>query len=314
MPRLPGTENWDRVAIMRTVNYLVNCTEEASVLSNAFSSTQVRAGSTAPRARASKFEVRNARMELITEAISLLLVCDDLQGATRFLNNPNWILSGHSRGAESEHFGNIDTNISQFVRLTLFLSLTGNGQMRASKERFAFSTSNGYLNVLWGRESEREVISVLPVLYFIAVASRSESETLRWLSSLIMEKVETSAHIDLIEKPIFRILGIYTVPTERMGLHSGVPFNPIDGFRAFREMEWRYASRIRQMREDEYHWKAVNPPGDLIDWSLLIAEVAALRSKVHPFPKDVEDSPEMRFCRDLASSFAAELDEPGRQL
>jgi hypothetical protein len=41
----------------------------------------------------------------------------------------------------------------------------------------------------------------------------------------------------------------------------------------------------------------------LVDWSLLIAEVAILRSKTSLFfPADAQIAPETRFCWDLASA------------
>jgi hypothetical protein len=306
MPRLLGTEEWNQAAIKRTVDYLTACVEEAPALSKVFGSMQVRERPAAHDESTSLFEVRNARMELITDALALLLVSDDLDGALRFLGDPGWILNGHATRKQSEGFGTLNTNIRQFVRLSLFASLAGKGQMRATNEELAFSTEYGYLSLQWRGHTEREFVSVLPVLYSIAVASRSEGEARDFLASLITEAVQTKTHIDLMELPEFQVLGIYATPqiAGKPGIHAETVFNRFDGFVAMWEMERRYALRIRQMRQDTYHWNGLNPAGDLVDWSLLIAEVAALRSERSLFPLNVELLPEMRFCQELASALA----------
>jgi hypothetical protein len=45
--------------------------------------------------------------------------------------------------------------------------------------------------------------------------------------------------------------------------------------------------------------------GDLVDWPLLIAEVAGLRNGFKPFlPDNIEIAAEIRFCWDLATALA----------
>jgi hypothetical protein len=227
MPRLPGTEDWNEAAIRRTVDYLLNCIEEAPALSDAFGSTQVRAHSSVREQSTSLFEERNARMELITDALALLLVSDDLDRAIRFLGDPGWILTGHATKEKSGRFGTLDTNIRQFVRLSLFAALASKGQMRATKEGLAFSTEYGYLSVQWKRETEREFVAVLPVLYSIAIASRSEREAVDFLAFRIVEALQTPTHIDLMEQPEFQVLGIYAIPhiARQTGLYAPRWFN-----------------------------------------------------------------------------------------
>lgn len=305
MPRLPGTENWNEEAIRRTVSYLLSCVAEAPALSKVFGSTQVREHTSVREESTSLFEVRNARMELITDALALLLVSNDLNSAVRFLGDPGWILNGHATEEKSKGFGTLKTNIRQFVRLTLFATLARKGQMRLKKRELTFETEYGYLSVHWRREADREFVSVLPVLYSIAVASGSEREAVHFLASRIREAVQTPTHIDLLEQPEFQVLGIYAIPqvARQTGLHAETVFNPFDGFVALREMERRYSLRVRQMRQDRYHWNGLSPAGDLVDWSLLITEVAALRSRISLFSQ-IAVSPEMRFCQELASVLA----------
>jgi len=306
MPRLLGTEEWNKAAINRTVSYLLNCAAEAAALSDTFGSTQIQDDRSTRQEGTALFEVRNARMELVTEALALLLVSDNLNDAIRFLADPGWILNGHAMKDNPEGFGTLSTNIRQFVRISLFVTLAGEGQMRATMEELAFSTERGYLGVQWRREAEREFVSVLPVLYAIAVASRSERETIDFLGSQITAAVRNATHIDLMEEPDFQLLGIYATPplAQPKEVSRQTVFNWIDGLAALWEMERRYAMRVRQMRQDTYHWNAINPTGDLVDWSLLIAEVAALRSGRSPVPLNIEVLPEMRFCQELASAFA----------
>jgi hypothetical protein len=244
-------------------------------------------------------------MELITEALALLLVSDNLKRAILLLGDPGWILSGHATPEKSESLGSFSTNIRQFVRLSLFATLARKGQMHATKEELAFSMEYASLSAQWRSEAEREFVSVLPVLYSIAIASRSGREAY-FLASRIMEAVQNPTHIDLMEQPEFRVLGIYTIPQigRQTDFRDETLFNPLGGFVALREMERRYALRIRHMRQDTYHWNRLNPDEDLVDWSLLIAEVAALRSGIPLFLRDNEISPEMRFCQELALALA----------
>jgi hypothetical protein len=273
MPRLLGTEEWDKAAISRTVNYLLGCAEEAFALSRVLGSSGARDRNPAREESTIAHEVLNARMELVTDALALLLVSDELDNAMRFLDDPWWILGGHATVEGSMGFGTVTINIRHFVRLSLFSALGGKGTMRATNEVIGFSTAQGYLNVLWRSEAEREFVSVLPVLYSIAIASRSESETVDFLASLMIEVVQNPTHTDLMEQPEFQVLGIYAIPeiARQTRLHAPRSVNPLDGFVAFQEMERRYALRVRQMRQDTYHWNQLNPTGDLVDWGLLIS-------------------------------------------
>jgi hypothetical protein len=84
-----------------------------------------------------------------------------------------------------------------------------------------------------------------------------------------------------------------------------VLFGQFDGFIALRELERRYTNRIREMRSARYHWIRMNAAGDLIDWALLIAQVAMLRRDRLPFlPENFPVSAETQFSWDLAQAMA----------
>lgn len=193
--------------------------------------------------------------------------------------------------------------------ISLFTALAGKGQMRATEEELALLVPYGYLSVQWRREAEREFLSVLPVLCSIAVASESESGVLDLLAFRIAEAVRAAIHIDLMDRPEYQVLGIYAIPqiAGQNSFRAETLLNPLDGFFALREMERRYT--LKSPSDEARHvsleyWNEMNPAGDLVDWTLLIAEVAALRSKILRFPPDFEVSPEIRFCHDLASALA----------
>jgi hypothetical protein len=304
MPRLFGTEEWNPRALRETVGYLLESMGDVGDLAGAFSPRERRRIAQGDE-RAPYDEIRDVRLEQLTEATALLLVSDDVESAKRLFADPGWVLNGHPTGDDPRGFALVDTNVSQFVRLSLFAALTRRGTMRGSEKGLDFATENGYLRLLWAAAPEREFISVIPTIYSIAVASKSEPETLHFLADLINAALERLTDIDLFERPEFQVLGLYGVPAiaNAIGIGSPNTFAVLDGFFALRELERQYALRIRQMRFDTYHWNRLNPTGDLIDWSLLIAEVAALRSDFSPFfPEQVNVAPETRFCWDLAKA------------
>jgi hypothetical protein len=305
MSRLFGTEEWNQAALREKVGYLLDSMSDVDDLARTFT-PGVRPEIFGPEnERPMNVDARDVRLEQFTEATALLLVSDDVRDARQLFADPGWVLSGHSTGDSPNGFGVVDTNVRQFVRLSLFAALARQGKMRGTGEELSFATERGYLRLSWSGESEREFTSVLPTLYSIAVASKSEPETLYFLADLINGAWERFIDIDLFERPEFQLLGIYGIPeiAKVIGIGAPNPFGPLDGFLALRELERQYTFRIRQMRNDSYHWNRLNPAGDLVDWVLLITEVAALRSGFKLFfPDDALIAPESRFCWDLAKT------------
>ncbi len=136
---------------------------------------------------------------------------------------------------------------------------------------------------------------------------KSSPEILHILSDLIATAQERFGGIDLFERPEYRLLGIYGLPSldDRFGGDALAQSALFDGVLALRELERRYLVRIRHMERDTYHWSQINSTGDLVDWALLIAEVAGLRNGFKPFfPDNIKLVPEIRFCWDLATALA----------
>jgi len=102
----------------------------------------------------------------------------------------------------------------------------------------------------------------------------------------LLAKVEYGSRFALVlaaaaTKPEFVVLGllptIYRNEAVRLKFHF---LNRRDGFFALREMELRYSTRIDLLRSDAFHWKTLRPRAELIDWSLLVAEIALIRNEV----------------------------------
>jgi hypothetical protein len=306
MPRLVGTEGWNAESVRERVGYLMDSITDADDLARTFTAVAGRPGSQDDE-KAWNAEVRDLRLERLTEATALLFVSDQVEFAQRLLADPGWVLTGRPSDGSPDVVVAAETNIRQFVRLSLFATLANQGEMRGEGGMLRFETEHYDLRLFWPAESDTEFIAVLPTLYSIAVASKGRREILHILSDLIATAQEHFGAIDLFERPEYRLLGIYGLPSldNRFGGDSLAQSALFDGVLALRELERRYSARIRQMERDTYHWSQINSTGDLVDWALLIAEVAALRNGFKPFfPEDTDIAQEIRFCWDLARALA----------
>ena len=306
MPRLVGTEDWNTESVRERVGYLMNSITDADDLARTFSAVTGRPESQDDE-RAWNAEVRDLRLEQLTEAIALLFVSDQVEFAKRLLTDPGWVLNGRASDDRQNVIVAAETNVRQFVRLSLFATLANQGEVRGEGGTLRFETEHHDLRLFWPAEPDTEFIAVLPTLYSIAVASKSRPEILHILSDLIATAQERFGAIDLFERPEYRLLGIYGLPSldDRFGGDALAQSALFDGVLALRELERRYSTRIRHMERDSYHWNQINSMGDLVDWPLLIAEVAGLRNGFKPFfPDDIEIAPEIRFCWDLAAALA----------
>jgi hypothetical protein len=306
MPKLVGTEDWNTESVREKVGYLMDSITDADNLARTFTAVAGRPDSQDDE-RAWNAEVRDLRLERLTEATALLFVSDQVEFAQRLLADPGWVLNGRPSDDGPNVIVAAETNIRQFVRLSLFATLANEGEMRGEGGMLRFETEHYDLRLFWPGEPDTEFIAVLPTLYSIAVASKSRPEILHILSDLIVTAQERFGGIDLFERPEYRLLGIYGLPSldDRFGGDALAQFALFDGVLALRELERRYSARIRHMERDTYHWSQINSTGDLVDWALLIAEVAALRNGFKPFfPDNIEIAPEIRFCWDLATALA----------
>jgi len=139
---------------------------------------------------------------------------------------------------------------------------------------------------------------VLPTLYSIAVASKSRREILHILSDLITTAQERFGAIDLFERPEYRLLGIYGLPSldDRFGGDALAQSALSDGVLALRELERRYSARIRHMGEGYLPLESDKFDRRPCGLALLIAEVAALRNGFKPFfPEETGIAPENLF-------------------
>ena len=81
--------------------------------------------------------------------------------------------------------------------------------------------------------------------------------------------------------------------------------SPIDALIAVQQMESRYEQRLQSYRQDRYHWDLLNTEGDLIDWPLLVAEIAAFRVGIDPGLPFVSETSGGAFIRALALDLRA---------
>jgi hypothetical protein len=305
MPRLVSAEDWNTESVREKVGYLMDSITDADDLARTFTAVAGRPESQDDE-RSWNAEVRDLRLEQLTEATALLFVSNQVEFAQRLLADPGWVLNGRPSDDSPNVIVAAETNVRQFVRLSLFATLANQGEMRGEGGTLRFETEHHDLRLFWPAEPDTEFIAVLPTLYSIAVASKSRPEILRILSDLIATAQERFGAIDLFERPEYRLLGIYGLSLDdRFGGDALAQSALFDGVLALRELERRYSARIRHMERDTYHWSQINSTGDLVDWALLIAEVAALRNGFKPFfPEDTDIAQEIRFCWDLARALA----------
>jgi hypothetical protein len=252
-------------------------------------------------------DVIDVRLEQFTEAVALLLVSDHTEEVLPLLGDPAFVLEGHSRHDSTYRFGQVGVNIRQFVGLSLFAALARQGGMHLGETGLEYVTSQGLLVLAGELHSEREFFAVLPTLLFIAIAREIDDNVLYYLSTQMDKLVGQYGTLGLLERPEGQLFEVYRTffKNNALGLKAAPIFGQLDAFIGLRELERRYTNRIREMRNDRYHWVRMNAPGDLIDWVLLIAQVAMLRRDGLPFLLDgFPVPPEIQFCWDLARTFA----------
>ena len=207
MPRLVGTEDWNTESVRERVGYLMDSITDADELARTFWAIAAHPESQGDE-RAWNAEVRDLRLEQLTEATALLFVSDQVEFAKRLLTDPGWVLDGRPSNDRQNVIVAAETNVRQFVRLSLFATLANQGEMREEGGTLRFETKHHDLRLFWSAEPDTEFIAVLPTLYSIAVASKSRPEILHALSDLIATAQERLGAIDLFERPEYRLLGI----------------------------------------------------------------------------------------------------------
>jgi len=93
MPKLVGTEDWNTESVREKVGYLMDSITDADDLARTFTAVAGRPDSQDDE-RAWNTEVRDLRLERLTEATALLFVSDQVEFAQRLLADPGWVLNG----------------------------------------------------------------------------------------------------------------------------------------------------------------------------------------------------------------------------
>lgn len=122
MPRLVGTEDWNTESVREKVGYLMDSIADADDLARTFTAVAGRPESQDDE-RAWNAEVRDLRLEQLTEAIALLFVSDQVEFAKRLSTDPGWVLNGRPSDDRQNVIVVAETNVRQFVRLSLFATL-----------------------------------------------------------------------------------------------------------------------------------------------------------------------------------------------
>jgi hypothetical protein len=307
MPRLFETEEWSENLLQEKVRYYLDTMRTVDEVAREFRSREpVREFRRADELRFHD-EVLDVRLEQFTEAMALLLVSDHIEQAKSFFSAPGWVLNGFPTNDNPNGFGRVTVNIRQFVGLSMFAALAKEGGMVVGESGLEYATSRGTLVLLRDRDTDREFFAVLPTLFSVAMASKLDGGALYYLSGNIAELLGQFGAFGFFERAEAQLLGVYRTffESDSLDLKTPVLFGQFDGFMALRELERRYTNRIREMRSDRYHWIRMNAAGDLIDWALLIAQVAMLRRGRLPFlPENFPVSAETQFSWDLAQAMA----------
>ena len=287
MPRLQGTEEWSPQDIADTVGFFLGCAENAVALEEELGPPRQ---SETPRPTPSA-----SPMEPYTKAIAILLATGQTTRALKLLREPLRIIR---QPVEPQNRYNL--SVAEFTRVALFCALTGLGSLRVNAEAFEIATEAGYFALVRRREWHYEVLAVLPVLYACAVALRSEPDTINRLVDIFLSEEDSLGSFVMTESLEYRALGIFSLNRRVHGLPIPVVSNPLDVFIVLRQMENRYNLRLQIFQEDQYHWGLLNTEGDLIDWPLLVIELAAFRAGIDPGLPFVPDTPGGTFLRSLA--------------
>ena len=308
MPRLFETEEWNEDLLQAKVRYYLDTMSGVGELAREFTPIQFVRDFRGEGESRFHEDVLDVRLEQFTEAMALLLVSDHVEQAKSFFSDPGWVLNGYpTRNKSPNGFGRVRVNIRQFVGLSMFASLANDGGLVVNESGLEYQTSRGALVLTRIPEVDREFFAVVPTLFSIAVASKLDGQALFYLAGSMAELLGQNEMFGLFDRPETQLLGIYRTFFEgnTVALRTPVIFGELDGFVALRELERRYTNRIREVRRDRHHWVRMNAAGDLVDWVLLVAQVAMLRRDRLPFlPERFPVAPEISFCWDLARALA----------
>lgn len=293
MPRLQATEEWSAQDIADTVEFFLGCAENAAALQEELGTPRQ---SKTPRPTPSA-----SPMEPYTKAIAILLATGQTARALELLREPLRIIR-----PSAERQNRYDLSVAEFTRVAIFCALARAGALRVNAEAFEISTESGYFALIRRKEWHYEMLAVLPVLYACAVALRGEPDTINRFADIFLSEEDSPGSFVMRESLEYRALGIFSLNRKVQSLPIPAASNPLDAAIVLRQMENRYNLRLQTFQQDQYHWNLLNTEGDLIDWPLLVTELAAFRASIDPGLPFVPDTPGGTFLRALA----LELDEP----
>jgi hypothetical protein len=287
MPRLPGTEEWSPQDISDTVEFFLGCAENAVALQRELGPPFQ---SEAPR----KFPSASP-MEPYTRAVGLLLATDRTEQALILLREPLRIIRPLTTRQDR-----YDLSVAEFTRVALFCALARVGTIRVNDEAFEIATEYGYFALVRNRDWHYEMLAVLPVLYVCALALRSEAEVIDRFAKILTSEEDSPGSFVMTESLEFRALGIFQINERAKRSPMVTTTHPLDALMVLRQMENRYDLRLQTYKQDQYHWSLLNTEGDLIDWPLLVTELAAFRVSIDPGLPFVPDTAGGSFIRSLA--------------
>jgi hypothetical protein len=308
MTPLAGTQEWDPDVVKRRLLFLRQCVRHHRDLS-------IRLGrlSSAPDEIISFTQNRPALLrndgleaQLLAEAAEISLALGDTSTGVEILREVVSRLFSRSNAQAANEY---DGTLQQFVMASAFSALTQRGSLRMTDKGAVIAYKGGSAFFNWNHRTEvQELVRTLPMLLSI-VAFNDAAEDL----GSFLAKAEYDRRFELTltaaaTKPDFVVFGllpaIYKNEAARRRFHQ---LNRRDGFSALRELELGYSTRIDLLRRDIFHWKTLRPRAELIDWSLLIAQVALIRNDAMRFkiPRENETLPPTEFSRSLAMEFAS---------
>ena len=307
MTPLTGTEEWDLEVVKRRLFFLRQCVRQHRSLS-------IRLGrlSSAPdeiisfiQDRFTTPRIDGLEAQLLAETAEILLTLGDISAGVEILREAvSRLFSRSNVQAENEYQG----TLQQFVIASVFSALTQRSSLRITGEGAVIVYTGGSAFFNWNHRVEvQELVRTLPMLLLIAASNDTAAELGSFLAKGEYNRRFALTLTAAATKPDFVVLGllpaVYKNEAARRRFHQ---LNRRDGFSALRELELGYSTRIDLLRRDTFHWKTLRPRAELIDWPLLIAQVALIRNGAMRFkiPRENQTLSPTDFSRSLAMEFA----------
>ncbi len=307
MSPLAGTQEWTSEVVRRRLSFLFQCVTQHRNLSTKLGRPRALADEriSSIQRQTSLFQEYGLEAQLLVEAAEILLVLGDTSAGIKIVNEVVSRLLPHSETAINYEYPG---TLQQFVMASVFSALTRRGSLRVTEEGTAISHDGRTAYFNWNSNKEmHELARTLPTLLSVLTFDDGADYVASFLT-----RSQHSRRFGLIlaaaaTQPEFVVLGLLPAIYRSERMRSNFSrLNRRDGLSALRGLELQYSMRIDLLRSDAFHWRTLRPRAELIDWPLLICQVALVRGGGMKFDIHRQDetlSP-TEFSRSLATQFA----------